>query len=75
MFIFTVSKISAQTTGNPKRPDDHKWLSHQMFQPQPRDSEKLTNSDKVVEDIKKLYMEAEKEIETQKRPDGQPQKR
>ncbi len=75
MFIFTVPKISAQTASGPKRPDDQRWISHQMFQPPPNDAEKQKISEKVIEEIKRLYIEAEKEKTTQNHPDAKPQKR
>jgi hypothetical protein len=65
MLFVSDSRVAAQTASNSPKSDNKQWLSHQMFQPLPRNSEQLTNSDKVVEEIKKLYMEAEKEIETQ----------
>ncbi len=64
MLLVSDSRVAAQTASNPQKGDNKQWLSHQMFQPLPRNSEQMTNSDKVIEEIKKLYIEAEKETET-----------
>ncbi len=68
-------KGGAQNTpSNSERSTSQQWLSHQMFQPPPRDSDKQKNSEKVVEEIKRLYMDAEKEIEAKNPPKTKQQK-
>ena len=74
MLFVSDSRVAAQTASNPQKSDNKQWLSHQMFQPQPRDSEKLNNSDKVVEEIKRLYMEAEKDAQAKNFSETTPQK-
>ena len=68
------SRVAAQTASNPQKSDNKQWLSHQMFQPQPRDAEKLNNSDKVIEEIKRLYMEAEKDVQAKNLAETKSQK-
>ncbi len=67
-------RVAAQTASNPQGRDNKQWFSHQMFQPQPRDVEKLNNSDKVVEEIKRLYMEAEKDVQAKNLAETKSQK-
>lgn len=58
------AKLHAQIVSNHQKSDkgNKQWISHQMFQP-PVDSEKQKIPERVVEEIRKLYLEAEKEIE------------
>ncbi len=72
--LATEPRVAAQTVSNPQKSDNKQWLSHQMFQPQPRDAEKLNNSDKVVEEIKRLYMEAEKDVQAKNLTETKSQK-
>jgi hypothetical protein len=67
-------RVTAQTASNLQGRDNQQWLSHQMFQPQPRDTEKLNNSDKVIEEIKRLYMEAEKDVQAKNLTETKSQK-
>ncbi len=53
----------AQSTSNMEKDAPQRWMSHQMFQPPPDDSEKAKLSDKAVEEIRQLYLEAEREIQ------------
>ncbi|MGO8821999.1 MAG: hypothetical protein ACLQT6_05795 [Desulfomonilaceae bacterium] len=74
MLFVSDSRVAAQTASNPQKSDNKQWLSHQMFQPQPRDAEKLNNSDKVIEEIKRLYMEAEKDVQAKNLAETKSQK-
>ncbi|MGC8658298.1 MAG: hypothetical protein ACP5U1_04420 [Desulfomonilaceae bacterium] len=66
--ILAAPIASAQATGNSKKSDNQQWLSHQMFQPAPNDDEKQTISEKVIQEIRQLYLEAEKEKASQNQP-------
>ncbi len=54
----------AQSASNRENDPSQRWVSHQMFQPPPSDSERSKISENTIEEIKRLYLEAEKEIQT-----------
>ncbi len=39
------------------------WLSHQMNQPPPDQARKLVLSEEVIEEIRRLYLQAKKELD------------
>ena len=53
----------AQSASNRENDPSQRWVSHQMFQPPPSDSERSKISENTIEEIKRLYLEAEKEIQ------------
>ena len=53
----------AQSASNMEKDPPQRWMSHQMFQPPPPDSERSKISENTIEEIKRLYLEAEKEIQ------------
>jgi hypothetical protein len=59
----THPQATAQSTSNTEKDAPQRWMSHQMFQPPPGDSEKNKLSDKTIEEIRRLYLEAEKEAQ------------
>ena len=67
MFTFALLVFPDHTVGqsasNLETPSSKQGLSHQMFQPAPRNADKQRISEKTIEDIRRLYLEAEKEIE------------
>ena len=67
LFTFALLVFPDQTVGqsasNLETPSSKQGLSHQMFQPAPRNADKQRISEKTIEDIRRLYLEAEKEIE------------
>jgi hypothetical protein len=63
-----------QSTSNLETPSSKQGLSHQMFQPAPRLGDKQQISEKTIEDIRRLYLEAEKEMEARNPSNTQRQK-
>lgn len=61
MLFVSDSRVAAQTASTPQKGDNKQWLSHQMFQPLPQDPERSKLSADAIEEIKRLYIEAEKE--------------
>ena len=53
----------AQSASNRENDPSQRWVSHQMFQPPPPDSERSKISENTIEEIRRLYLEAEKEIQ------------
>ena len=53
----------AQSASNMEKDPPQRWMSHQMFQPPPSDTERSKLSENTIEEIKRLYLEAEKEIQ------------
>ena len=53
----------AQSASNMEKDPPKRWMSHQMFQPLPPDTERSKLSETTIEEIKRLYLEAEKEIQ------------
>lgn len=58
----TNTQAMAQSASNIEKDTPQRWVSHQMFQPPPRDSERSKISENTIEEIRRLYLEAEKEI-------------
>ncbi|MFH0958965.1 MAG: hypothetical protein V1897_09715 [Pseudomonadota bacterium] len=58
-----LSRAIAQSASNAEKDSSQRWLSHQMFQPPPRDSDRSRISESTIEEIRRLYLEAEKEIQ------------
>jgi hypothetical protein len=59
----THSQTLAQPASNRENDPSQRWVSHQMFQPPPSDTERSKLSENTIEEIKRLYLEAEKEIQ------------
>ncbi len=59
----THSQALAQPASNRENDPSQRWVSHQMFQPPPPDTERSKLSENTIEEIKRLYLEAEKEIQ------------
>ena len=59
----THPQAMAQSASNRENDPSQRWVSHQMFQPPPPDSERSKLSENTIEEIKRLYLEAEKEIQ------------
>ncbi|MCX5872908.1 MAG: hypothetical protein NTY51_06700 [Deltaproteobacteria bacterium] len=59
----TIPQAMAQSASNMEKDAPQRWVSHQMFQPPPRDSERSKISENTIEEIRRLYLEAEKEIQ------------
>jgi hypothetical protein len=80
MLIFTFALLVfpdptvGQSASNLETPSSKQGLSHQMFQPAPRLADKQQISEKTIEDIRRLYLEAEKEIEARNPSNAQRQK-
>ncbi len=80
MLIFTFALLVSadpavgQSTSNLETPSSKQGLSHQMFQPAPRLGDKQQISEKTIEDIRRLYLEAEKEMEARNPSNTQRQK-
>lgn len=59
----THPQAMAQSASNRENDPSQRWVSHQMFQPPPPDTERSKLSETTIEEIKRLYLEAEKEIQ------------
>jgi hypothetical protein len=59
----THPQAMAQSASNRENDPSQRWVSHQMFQPPPSDTERSKLSENTIEEIKRLYLEAEKEIQ------------
>ena len=59
----THPQAMAQAASNRENDPSQRWVSHQMFQPPPSDTERSKLSENTIEEIKRLYLEAEKEIQ------------
>lgn len=65
-FVLPKTMAIAQSPTNLDKPPSQQWLSHQMFQPPPEDFDKKRLSEETIEEIKRLYMEAESEQRARK---------
>jgi hypothetical protein len=63
----------SQNAQNPQQGAGDQWVSHQMNQPPPN-PEKFMMSKETVDEIKQLYLDAKKEVET-KAPAPDPRKK
>lgn len=63
----THPQAMAQSASNRENDPSQRWVSHQMFQPPPPDTERSKLSETTIEEIKRLYLEAEKEIQGKSR--------
>ncbi len=60
-------QAAAQSSSNMEKGSPQRWMSHQMLQPPPGDLEKSNISKDMIEEIRRLYLEAEKEIQGKSR--------
>ncbi|MCA1960388.1 MAG: hypothetical protein LDL33_06295 [Desulfomonile sp.] len=67
LVLFTVSAadspVFAQAAPADSRPLPNQWLSHQMNQPPPDPPKRTILSDEIIEEIRQLYLQAQKELE------------
>lgn len=69
IILLTLTLVTSQTIFAQSRPqtsttNPDQWRSHQMNQPVPAASEKNDLSNDRLEEIRQLYMEAQKELES-----------
>jgi len=57
------SPVYAQAAPADSRPQPNQWLSHQMNQPPPEPARRTSLSDDIIEEIRQLYLQAQKELE------------
>jgi len=57
------SPVYAQAAPADPRSQPNQWLSHQMNQPPPDPARRTTLSDDIIEEIRQLYLQAQKELE------------
>ncbi len=61
---FAFQPVHAQSGPQTSRTNPEQWRSHQMNQPAPTASEKNDLSSERIEEIRQLYMEAQREMES-----------
>ncbi len=77
LILFAVSAAEspadAQAAPADPRPQSNQWLSHQMNQPPPDPAKKTILSDEIIEEIRQLYLQAQKEVEQRAAAPKKPQ--
>ena len=66
--LITSQTVIAQSLPQTTRTNPDQWRSHQMNQPAPAASENNDLSNERLEEIKQLYIEAQKELESRTNP-------
>lgn len=64
LILVTSQTISAQSRTQTSTTNPDQWRSHQMNQPTPAASEKNDLSNDRLDEIRQLYMEAQRELES-----------
>lgn len=64
-FSIGFSSLTYSQTGNPQNlsKSSEQWISHQMNQPPPETRDKYVISQEQIEEIKQLYLQAQKELD------------
>lgn len=65
---FAFQPVHAQSRPQTSRTNPEQWRSHQMNQPAPTASEKNDLSSERIEEIRQLYIEAQRESESKSNP-------
>ena len=68
LYLITSQTVIAQGLPQTTRTNPDQWRSHQMNQPAPAASENNDLSNERLEEIKQLYMEAQRELESRTDP-------